>query len=57
MSDTDVASADMTEANLGDTTRQTAKGTDSVVWSDTTCPDETNSNNDGGTCLSDLVPQ
>ncbi len=57
MSDTNVASADMTEADLGDATMQTAKGTDSVVWSDTTCPDETNSNNDGGTCLNDLAPQ
>ena len=44
-------------SQLGDADMQTAKGTDSVVWSDTTCPDETNSNNDGGTCLNDLAPQ
>ena len=56
MSDTNVASADMTEANLGDADMQTARGTNSVVWSDTTCPDETNSNADNGTCLNDLVP-
>lgn len=57
MSDTNVASANMTEADLGDATMQTAKGTDSTVWSDTTCPDETNSNADNGTCLNDLSPQ
>jgi hypothetical protein len=27
-----------------------------VVWSNTTCPDGTNSNNDQGTCLKDLTP-
>jgi hypothetical protein len=57
MSDTNVASANMTEADLGDAEMQTAKGTNSVVWSDTTCPDETNSDADNGTCLNDLAPQ
>ncbi len=57
MSKTNVASANMTETDLGDATMQTARGTDSVVWSDTTCPDETNSNADNGTCLNDLAPQ
>jgi hypothetical protein len=53
----DLASSNLTGADLGDATMQTATGTDSITWSDTTCPDETNSNNDGDTCLNDLTPQ
>ena len=38
----DLAGADLAGANLG------------VIWSDTTCPDGTNSNNDGDTCVNNL---
>ena len=40
----DLTGADLTGANLH---RADLTG---VIWSNTTCPDGTNSNNDGGTC-------
>jgi uncharacterized protein YjbI with pentapeptide repeats len=43
----DLSRADLTGANLH---RATLTG---AVWSNTTCPDGTNSNNDGGTCAND----
>jgi uncharacterized protein YjbI with pentapeptide repeats len=49
----DFAHADLTEADLdgADLSGATLKG---VRWSDTTCPDGTNSNNDEDTCANDL---
>jgi phospholipase C len=47
--------ADLTGANL---TRANLQGanTNKIVWSNTTCPDATNSNADGGTCVGHLGP-
>jgi uncharacterized protein YjbI with pentapeptide repeats len=42
--------ADLTEADLNGATMTGANVT-SVTWSNTVCPDGTNSNNDGGTCV------
>jgi len=44
----DLASADLNGANLTGATLSKAK------WSDTTCPDGTNSDNDGDTCVNNL---
>jgi uncharacterized protein YjbI with pentapeptide repeats len=45
----DLSRADLTGARLGHAT-----GLSSVIWSDTTCPDGTNSDANGGTCLGHL---
>jgi uncharacterized protein YjbI with pentapeptide repeats len=45
----DLSRADLTGANL-----DKAKGLSSVVWSDTTCVDGTNSDANGGTCIGHL---
>jgi uncharacterized protein YjbI with pentapeptide repeats len=42
----DLSAADLTGANL-----RHARGLSSVIWSDTTCPDGTNSDVNGGTCV------
>ena len=42
----DLSRADLTGANL-----RHARGLPSVTWSDTTCPDGTNSDANGGTCV------
>src|SRR5262249_52158236 len=55
-----LTNANLTNANLTDATLTQARLTGSnltganltrVIWSDTTCPDGTNSDNDGGTCV------
>jgi hypothetical protein len=48
LSGANLSGADLSGANV--------KGTNfnNVIWSNTTCPDGTNSDNDGGTCLGDL---
>ncbi len=50
---TDLANANLTGANLNGSD---VLGTDfaGATWSNTTCPDGTNSNSDGNTCLNDL---
>jgi streptogramin lyase len=48
LSGADLSRADLTGANLHDATLTGAK------WSNTTCPDGTNSDNDGGTCANNL---
>lgn len=48
LTDADLANANLTGADLDGATLT------GVIWSDTTCPDGTNSNSDGGTCLNDL---
>ncbi len=45
--------ADLTNASLDGATLSGAN-LDSVTWSNTTCPDGTNSDGDGGTCLNNL---
>jgi len=45
--------ANVTDANL-DGAELTFAGLTGVTWSNTTCPDGTNSNNDGGTCVSHI---
>jgi hypothetical protein len=44
----DLAGANLTGADL------TGANLTGAVWSDTTCPDESNSDGDGGTCANDL---
>ena len=52
--------ANLSNANLGtaNLTNATLTGADvnGVVWVDATCPDGTNSNNDGDTCVNNLTP-
>lgn len=52
---TNFTNANFTNANLlgVNFTNSTRTG---VIWSNTTCPDGTNSNNNGGTCEGHLVP-
>ena len=45
-----VTGADMTGANLTGANFALATGTDSLVYSNTTCPDGSNSDGNGGTC-------
>jgi hypothetical protein len=64
LSGADLAGADLAGANFNkadlagaDLNGATVTGTtnfNKVTWSDTTCPDGTNSNNDGGTCAGHL---
>ncbi len=44
----DFTGADLAGANFSSTTLS------GVTWDNTTCPDGTNSDSDGGTCVSDL---
>jgi Pentapeptide repeats (8 copies) len=53
--------ANLSGANLSGATLQGATGLDTatltgVTWKQTTCPDGTTSNQDGGTCLNNLTP-
>jgi uncharacterized protein YjbI with pentapeptide repeats len=59
LTDAGLAGANLTDADLGnadldgaDLDGATLTG---VVWYNTTCPDGTNSNNDGGTCVNNLA--
>jgi uncharacterized protein YjbI with pentapeptide repeats len=54
LSGADLASADLNGANLGNTDLSGAT-LDSVGWDSTTCPDETNSNDVGGTCCNNMA--
>ncbi len=58
LSDADLSGSNMQSANLTSATLAgaNARGTNfkKVVWSATTCPDGTTSDNDGGTCTGDL---
>jgi uncharacterized protein YjbI with pentapeptide repeats len=49
----DLTGANLTGTNLTDADLSGATLT-AVTWNNTTCPDGTNSNNDGGTCVHDL---
>jgi hypothetical protein len=46
----DLSGANLTGANLSDSSLTDAN-LNGVTWSNTTCPDNSNSNNDGGTCV------
>ncbi len=59
LSDASLALVDLSGANLSGATLTGATGLKAttlktVVWSNTTCPDGTNSNNDGGSCVGHL---
>jgi uncharacterized protein YjbI with pentapeptide repeats len=49
LDEVDLSRADLTGADL-----RNAKGLSSVIWSDTTCVDGTNSDTNGGTCVGHL---
>jgi uncharacterized protein YjbI with pentapeptide repeats len=58
-SNTNLSGANLNGANLTHTNLKGATGLSTatltgVIWSKTTCPDNTNSNTDGGTCLGHL---
>jgi Bacterial Ig-like domain (group 3)/Pentapeptide repeats (9 copies) len=48
--------ANLTGADLEGATVNGSTNFNKATWSDTTCPDGTNSDNDGGTCVNDLGP-
>jgi hypothetical protein len=48
--------ADLTQANLTGAQGMTSASLSGVVWNKTTCPDNTQSDQDGGTCLNNLTP-
>jgi uncharacterized protein YjbI with pentapeptide repeats len=51
-----MANVNFTNANLTGTDLTQAGYLTNDTWSNTTCPDGTNSNNDGDTCLNNLTP-
>lgn len=58
---TDLSFMDLSNANFTDANLAGAIGLDTatrtgIVWSNTTCPDGTNSNNNSGTCEGHLIP-
>ena len=53
LSDADLQGLDLTASNLTGADLTNANLSD-AIWNDTTCPDGTNSNNDGGTCVNNL---
>lgn len=58
--DSTLTGANLTDANLTRTNLYDANLTGAnltgVTWNSTPCPDGTNSDNDGGTCINDLTP-
>jgi uncharacterized protein YjbI with pentapeptide repeats len=44
-------SANLTDADLAGAITEDSNSVTETIWSNTTCPDDTNSNNDGGTCV------
>jgi uncharacterized protein YjbI with pentapeptide repeats len=51
---TEFNEANLTDANLDNAVEAPTASFAGVIWSNTTCPDGTNSNNDGDTCLDNL---
>jgi uncharacterized protein YjbI with pentapeptide repeats len=51
LSGANLLNANLTFANLTDATTDSFTVVGGVTWSNTTCPDGTNSNNDGNTCV------
>jgi uncharacterized protein YjbI with pentapeptide repeats len=59
LSGANLIGANLSNANLSQTNLELATGMSTaaltgVIWSKTTCPDGTNSNKDGGTCIGHL---
>jgi uncharacterized protein YjbI with pentapeptide repeats len=56
----DLSGANLTDANLTNTdlfgANLAGATLTGVIWSNTTCPDDTNSNSDGDTCINNLTP-
>ncbi len=53
---TNLSGANFADANLSGADINSNADLAGVIWSNTTCPDGTNSNNDGGTCSNNLTP-
>lgn len=53
---TNLTNSNFTNANLTHVTDMNTATLTGAIWSNTTCPDGTNSDNDGGTCLNNLTP-
>jgi hypothetical protein len=49
-----MAGANLTDANLYGTLGDGVTNWTGVIWSNTTCPDGTNSDSDGGTCINNM---
>ena len=47
--------ADLTAADLNGAVTNTYTSFEKVIWSNTTCPDGTNSDDNGGTCVGNLI--
>jgi uncharacterized protein YjbI with pentapeptide repeats len=54
MDNTNLSDADLTGADLSGAIVTSRTDLTGVTWSDTTCPDGTNSDNDGSTCVNNL---
>lgn len=48
--------ANLTNASIAGSTGLNTATLTGVIWSNTVCPDSTNSDNDGGTCVGHLTP-
>lgn len=48
--------ADLTDANFTNATNMSTANLTGVIWSNTTCPDGINSDNNGNTCEGHLIP-
>jgi uncharacterized protein YjbI with pentapeptide repeats len=51
-----LSNANLTLTNLKGATGLKPSNLSGVIWNKTTCPDNTNSSQDGGTCLNNLTP-
>lgn len=56
LQNTNFTNADFTNADLRYTTNISTATLTGVIWSNTICPDETNSDNNGNTCIGHLTP-
>jgi uncharacterized protein YjbI with pentapeptide repeats len=54
LSGANLSGANLSAADLGGAIVTADTNFNKVTWSNTTCPDDTNSNNDGGTCVGHL---
>ena len=57
LTDANLSKANLTGADMPSPTGPYKSRLAGVVWNDTTCPDGTNSNNDGHTCVHNLTPR
>ncbi len=56
LQNTNFQNADLTDIQLTNATNMNTANITGVTWSNTTCPDGTNSNNNGNTCVGHLIP-